>query len=267
MYIERLKIDSAKLLRDVEIDFTRGGEIRNWTVIVGQNGLCNTTILKAIALAASGGSLAARLNIAGSLADRRMPEPEAAVGGVFRFSTERHDQRVYPGATAQSWAEPPRLVSELFVRAKRSNFASSSRYRPTTSQQGEPAQLDPLNEARDQKLSDWFVAAYGVHRNLPTPYANTNAPEDMHYSRIEPLFEAVSPRGSGFADIFTEPMTRAFATCLQGVFVSGGLLPQIENIEFRGRNGVTRAEDILLAQRFPFRRYGCRMATKLPFRG
>jgi recombinational DNA repair ATPase RecF len=74
MYIRNLHIENLKLLRDVRIPFTREGEIRRWTVLVGENGLCKTTILQAIALAASGPDRANQLLTdigVGSLPDLR----------------------------------------------------------------------------------------------------------------------------------------------------------------------------------------------------
>jgi recombinational DNA repair ATPase RecF len=54
MYIRTLHVKDVKLLRDLRIDFTRDDKPRMWTVLVGENGLCKTTILQSIALAASG---------------------------------------------------------------------------------------------------------------------------------------------------------------------------------------------------------------------
>jgi recombinational DNA repair ATPase RecF len=62
-----------KLLHEFSLDFVRDGRPRMWTVLVGRDGLCKTSILRAIALAASGRVLTNQLaaNHASSLADRR----------------------------------------------------------------------------------------------------------------------------------------------------------------------------------------------------
>jgi recombinational DNA repair ATPase RecF len=55
MYLRNLHVRHVKLLRDVEIDFTdSSGQPRMWTVFVGENRLCKTTLLQTIAAAASG---------------------------------------------------------------------------------------------------------------------------------------------------------------------------------------------------------------------
>ena len=55
MYLRELGVRSVKLLRDVHIPFTRpDGSPRMWTVFVGENRLCKTTLLQCIAAAANG---------------------------------------------------------------------------------------------------------------------------------------------------------------------------------------------------------------------
>ena len=54
MYLAHLQLSNGKLLRDFKRDFLRGGEPRMWTVFVGENGLCEATLLQAMAIAASG---------------------------------------------------------------------------------------------------------------------------------------------------------------------------------------------------------------------
>jgi len=72
MYIKSINIRNLKLLRDIEIPFLRGSEPRLWTVLVGENGLCKTSILQAIALASLGADSANFFQeIIPSLPDRR----------------------------------------------------------------------------------------------------------------------------------------------------------------------------------------------------
>jgi recombinational DNA repair ATPase RecF len=55
MYLRHLHVQNVKLLRDVAIDFVDAhGNPRMWTVFVGENRLCKTTLLQTIAAAASG---------------------------------------------------------------------------------------------------------------------------------------------------------------------------------------------------------------------
>ena len=95
MYIRSIYIRNLKLLRDVDIPFTRGPEPRMWTVLVGENGLCKTSILQAIALASLGADSANGFpEIIPSLPDRRKPRRAVQVRAEFDFGSVRHAQRV-----------------------------------------------------------------------------------------------------------------------------------------------------------------------------
>ena len=54
MYLRTLTLKNLKLVRSFEWSFEREArEPRKWTVFIGQNGVCKTTILRAIAMAAT----------------------------------------------------------------------------------------------------------------------------------------------------------------------------------------------------------------------
>ncbi|HLT37101.1 MAG TPA: hypothetical protein VK034_12475, partial [Enhygromyxa sp.] len=120
-----------KLLRSFDLDFTRAGSPRMWTVLVGRNGLCKTSILRAIALAASGRDRANQLaqDLIGSLRDaRRRPEQASVtISGEFGFGEigERCGRK-YPGL------EPPipdqSVQTYLVLDSQRQVFAGGSGY-------------------------------------------------------------------------------------------------------------------------------------------
>jgi DNA repair exonuclease SbcCD ATPase subunit len=91
MYIRKIRVRNLKLLRDVEIDFVReGGSPRPFTMLVGENGLCKTTLLQAIALAASGADRANQLaevasykDLGGARRRRGRSPPEARGANVL----------------------------------------------------------------------------------------------------------------------------------------------------------------------------------------
>ena len=57
--IRELTVHNIKILDDQTFSFSdSSGELRNWTALLGDNGMCKTTILQAIALAASGDRIA-----------------------------------------------------------------------------------------------------------------------------------------------------------------------------------------------------------------
>ena len=52
MHIRSLRLENMKLLADQDFSFVRpDGTARLWTVLVGDNGVCKTSILQAIAIA------------------------------------------------------------------------------------------------------------------------------------------------------------------------------------------------------------------------
>ncbi len=54
MYLRHLQVQNVKLLRDVKLDFVGAdGRPRMWTVFVGENRSCKTTLLQTITAAAS----------------------------------------------------------------------------------------------------------------------------------------------------------------------------------------------------------------------
>jgi len=83
MYIRELVVKNVKLLREVTISFLRDGKPRMWTVLLGENGLCKTTLLQAAALAASGVDRANQLTEITSLPDRRLQSPEVLIRADF----------------------------------------------------------------------------------------------------------------------------------------------------------------------------------------
>lgn len=273
MYLRDLRVRNLKLLRDVHIPFTdANGEPRMWTVLLGKNGLCKTSILQAIALAASGPRRAQQLANVSSLRDRRSDDATVTVEAEFDFSKTHHAHRKYPGLASPP-PVPPRLVSKLFLFPGESDFAGTSDFPGQELEihalpPGLPNRVsDPLSDARSQQLNHWFVAGYGVNRALSDRVIE-QSPEDLALSRVESLFGKRALIGTGFIDLFQDAIdvrmpsgratrvgdfARAYAKTLQKIFVSEHrLLPQIKSIDLRGQNGVRRARDLIESRRFDF---------------
>ncbi|MBX3200544.1 MAG: AAA family ATPase [Labilithrix sp.] len=244
MYLRHLHVESVKLLKDVRIDFVGAhGEPRMWTVIVGENRLCKTTLLQTIAAVASGRDRGTQLvgDVIASWPDLRDPVP-LHVRAEFGFSDQRDGARQYPDLP-QGAARPPRLGSELTLAPDKRVFEGSSSYVGIA-----PTPEDPLGRARSEALSDWFVAGYGPSRLLPATGKSPKLSDPM-LDRLRPLF-GESLIGTGFIDLLGEELGRAFAKVLQSVFVAGGLLPHVTALELRGRGGIRSAKHLVDAQRF-----------------
>lgn len=241
MYVRSLHVQHVKLLRDVKVDFVgRDGQPRMWTVFVGENRLCKTTLLQTIAAAASGFDRGTQLvtNVIASWPDLRNPV-QLSIDAEFGFGPSR-DSREFPGALADT----PRIVQScLTLDPTKRIFSGGSSY-PA------PAALpnDPLGEARARALRDWFIAGYGPSRLLPEA-GKTARQSEPTLDRLRPLF-GESLIGTGFIELLGEDLGSSFVNVLRSVLVAGGLLPHVTALELRGRGGVRSARDLVEAQRF-----------------
>ena len=260
MYLRSLTLQNLKLLRDVAISFTRAdGEVRPWTVFVGENGLCKTTLLQAIALAASGSSLGSELADVTSLPDRRQPPTELMlIGAEFTFGSEGHKTRSYPGLEARH-SLPPYVRSSVAAKSTWRELVGSSRYVGVEHTQV----FDPIREARRTQLPGWFVAGYGTARVLPRPNSiQGEGLTDPIKQRLANLFDQGSLIATGFADVFEEAQAKAYTRVLKQVLLKGELLPGVVDLELRTHGVVRTRQDLLEAHRFEFNLGGQRV--KLP---
>jgi hypothetical protein len=125
MHLRHLLIQNCKLMRQLEVPFVReDGAARLWTVFVGENGTCKTTLLRAVAMAAAGSAFANHL-VADPAAyvDLRRSGSLATIDASFGFSTRTHGQREYPKVKAPG-AEPPEVVSRTEIGATSVTFRS-----------------------------------------------------------------------------------------------------------------------------------------------
>ena len=138
MYVRSLRVQNVKLLRDVRIDFVdANGRPRMWTVFVGENRLCKTTLLQTIAAAACGGDRGTQLvtDVVASWPDLRKPVP-LHIEAEFGFSDSA--RRTYPsngvrvGPETRLWSTldlEPRSASSLDDRA--TSASTAGRAKPT----------------------------------------------------------------------------------------------------------------------------------------
>jgi hypothetical protein len=256
MYLLDIDISGLKLLRDFRLSLRDAqGQPRMWTVLIGENGLCKTSILQAIAMAASGYVRANQLADVPSLPDRRpvrvpiIPGPSVAFEASFTLGTIQHAQRTYPGLRSGRLPSPPIIRSRLSIPRGHRVLKGESRYSglPEGEDVTEDAAVDPIEDARARNLPRWFVAGYGTSRLLPRPFASDKT-EDPILSRLNSLFEHGRIIGTGFADLFESP--RAFTEALRAALVESQLLPRAKEIELRGRGETRTPSDLVEKHRF-----------------
>ncbi len=302
MYITRLHVKNMKLMRDLALDFTHEGKPRMWTVLVAENGACKTTLLQAIALAASGSARANQLADVPSLPDLRQSGGSTQISADFEFGTNLEKWRLLPKLNPPIEGQHKLgLWSALSVEPNQSTFAGASSLgetevlAPITNKQvqfdadtidalleqirnsiGKVATptwsalirramavlRDPLSEARSKSFPGWFVAGYGTQRQLPVPLSASEL-KDRVLNRLEPLFGKAPLVGTGFANQFVEtPRFEPFIQALKKVFVDNHLLPHVDAVELRGRGGVMQPGDLVRSHSFEFEFSG--QKTKVP---
>jgi len=243
VYIQSIDIENVKLLRELSLDFARDdGTPRMWTVLLGENGRCKTSVLRAIALAASGAARANELGDLASLVDKR-----GARGAQIdaRFSLPPDPLREHPCRFAGS-AAPSLVASELAMPPGMTSLRGQSKYLDSGGDEG-----DVLFEVRGRNLPRWFVAGYGTNRMLPRagsvePVSNASS------ARLASLFDRGALIGTGFADLLDDP--KVFARLLRDVLIRGHLLPDDAlEIELRGRGGIRSVQDLVEGSRFRMR--------------
>jgi hypothetical protein len=160
MYLRHLHVQNVKLLRDVKIDFVGAdGQPRMWTVFVGENRSCKTTLLQTIAAAASGRDQAIHLttDVVSSWPDLRRLHAELSIDAVFELSSSRLMHEPDPDLSLL----PPRpLKTHLDLKPDRSVFDGRARFFEVDTGS------DPLVAARRENHAGWFIAGYGVRRML-----------------------------------------------------------------------------------------------------
>lgn len=246
MYLRHLHVQNVKLLRDVKIDFVGAeGRPRMWTVFVGENRSCKTTLLQTIAAAASGRDQAIHLttDVVASWPDLRRPDAQLSIDAGFGFSSSRHSRRPYPDSQPD---QPPLLQAHLKLVPGRSVFDGSASF------VGVDTGRDPLVAARRENYRDWFVAGYGVRRMLRgVGTVDIQRQRNPSLDRLKPLF-GEDVIGTGFIELLGEELGRTFARILQSVLVEGegDILPHVTALQLRGRRGIRSTKDLIEAQRF-----------------
>ncbi len=261
MYLQEITITGGlKLLKkNFKLSFMSGDQPRMWTALVGENGLCKTSILQAIALAASGPDRANQLRQdVESLRDTRRKISRLEIDARFTFSAERHQQREYPGLTDSSVVPVVRSIVSLShdedVFSGHSTYEGESAKQHAVSNGVSPS--NPVRDARAKALPRWFVAGYGVNRNLPV--RGEVPPTNLVLERLKPLFDQGKVIGTGFVDLFQQAgkakLAREYSSCLKKVLCeTQDLLPFVDDVELRGRGGIKSSEQLVKSNRFTMR--------------
>lgn len=240
MYLQKITLRNVKLLRDVAIDLTdASGNPRMWTVLLGENGLCKSTVLQCIALAASGPKLASALVPDAQILRREDSSDPAVIEAEFVPS---EGSQWIPGARL-----PRVLKSQLQVEASREDIT------PTDEGESIGKTLDTIRAAKD-KVKGWFVAGYGVGRFLPET-GQVAMPPNTRFDRVEGLFRKHHKMlGTDFYGALPTKaeklqFSRTLRTILLGEANGERLFPMLAQVDLRGKSGVQKLENLLESRR------------------
>ncbi len=251
MYVTELRVKRIKRLANLHLDFRcASGEPRMWTVLVGENGLCKTTLLQTIAMVASGHVRTNQLADIASLADRREAAwteqglPISTAHGRFTFGEIGHARRDY--GTPNRRQRPPALHSDIdFVVGDLTAHGKAN----IQLEGGRWSTDEALVPMRAKNVPGWLVAGYGTGRRLYRPHEG-DRPDDPVLSRLASLFERGRVIGTGFADLLPDP--ERFSALVREALVDSGLLPAVAGLELRGRGGIRQGAATLLNESHAF---------------
>ncbi|MEM9453356.1 MAG: AAA family ATPase [Myxococcota bacterium] len=227
MLIRELIVRNVKILADQSFSFVRGdGSTRMWTVLLGDNGVCKTTILQAIALASSGDKMTRKL-------------VENATDYV-RQNQEDRDVEIHAHFETR---EPLSALNPTMVIEKgRYAFAGDK-------------DAERLDDIRDARSGGYFVVGYGTGRRLPRR-GEVAIPTDPVADRVEGLFDTSHKMlGTDFFEALKErDLGPTYARVLRDVLLEqdangDSLLPWLINMDLRGAHGVDRMEKLLESRR------------------
>lgn len=272
MYLTHLEVTNIKRFKRLNLSLTRrvpgarseedGEAPRMWTVLVGENGTCKTTLLQCVALAALGSGELGRLD------ERIIPlfprlggdaDNEASVEATFQIASE--DVR---SALQRMWrSEFDDLPSLGPLRPNSNEIRTRLTFRPER-RRGDVyfTWMDDFQyQDRAQRPRDYvqilnrlgfyyarerltepaglFVAAYGANRMLPEP--GTTPPPPDAVSRLRPLFMTDLPlMATHFADYFAQEDTarrNAYIAVMREVLGVGqdALVPGIDSFDLDAR--------------------------------
>lgn len=228
MRIRKLSVRNVKILADQTFSFVRDdGSVRTWTVLLGENGVCKTTVLQAIALASSGDKMA-----------------RALVEDAADYVHQAHaDREVEIGASFETQSAP--LAVRMYVKEGHHAFRGNE----------EASRLDDI---RDERKKGFFVVGYGTGRRLPRR-GEVAIPRDPVVDRLEGLFDTSHKMlGIDFFEALKERgLGPTYAWVLRDVLLEqdalgDSLLPGLVNMELRGAGGVNAMEKLLESRRLVF---------------
>lgn len=218
MYVTKLSVENVRLLANQTLSFRQGAQPRMWTVLLGENGTCKTTVLQAIALGLAGSEGVA---VGETTRWLRQPAPNGLASVAFLTGSAG---AVLPVASGPYYgamrgqlnnqegyfplsAEVPDILGPL----RDPNVEVESRLRLTSLMRdplpdGPGASAIGFLRAVATEPDGFFVAGYGAQRTLPQPQ---DAGEQVRVGRTADRVASLFDRrhrmaGTNFFKLFSD---------------------------------------------------------------
>ena len=178
MFLKRLRIEDVRSIADLELSLVDdSGEIRKWTLLLGENGTGKSTVLRCIALLLCGRDALPELLRPDPSAWVRAPRSTARITGLI--------------TTAQGGER------EIALELRRGEGISRTLDRNASS-------LASLENDSGREAEGRFVAGYGASRRLGRAGIGTYEPGTGHVGPVRTLFDvdaALMPLASWAMDL------------------------------------------------------------------
>ncbi|MCK6521901.1 AAA family ATPase [Myxococcota bacterium] len=279
MYLTHLEVTNIKRFKRLRLDLTHevpgvDGQPgrrapRMWTVLIGENGTCKTTLLQCVALTALGsGDLRLLDNTVNPLFPRREAEgvEPGKIVSRFQVAAEALDALLVERAIGEGperYTPPPeapqgegQMAVTLHIQTdrrdarlrERSAYARWDSAARDLNGGRQATAMNVLAQARNRRPEPpgYFVAAYGVSREMPDPDMEFNPPDPV--SRLRPLFKSDARlMATRFADFFGRQSDEArggYLDAMRHVLGEGdgALVPGLDSfdLDVRGERLTTR---------------------------
>ena len=164
MFLKRIRIDNVRAIAGLELDFDgRDGDVRNWTLLLGENGTGKSTILRCIALLLCGRDALPELLGRDPSSWIRSGRTSARIDGTIAIA--QGDER------------------DVHLELRRDETISK-----TLDRNAKP--LAPLEDALAHTGRSYFLTGYGASRRLGRPGIPGDEQRSGRAGRVRTLFDA-----------------------------------------------------------------------------
>ena len=263
MYVTNLRVESVRLLADQDISFASApGQPRMWTVFLGDNGACKTTLLQTIAFAVNGEGLPISSDFDSTWLVRKNSPLCRIQVEVDGGADPDEPGRVAPTYDWEIAGDASGFGAGLGDGAGHGDGTGSGRGGQRGQRPGgySPSGVKTLWRDNGNLPRIAFLAAFGAQRTLPQPGETYSPPAMRDFERARGIFakrhrllatdfyKLLRDQGERQALQFTEALDRVLRTASD----EAALVPRLAGIERRGRDGVQDLDQLLYTSRFKF---------------